>query len=124
MNPITGLLGAVGVFMAVFFSARGRAFAAALRAMKANPSQTPAEPEDPRFPTLPQIGVGFVTDFFDTLGIGCYAPTTTIFKLKKMVSDRLIPGTMTIGHTPPTIFETVIFTTAIPMDIRTLFSMI
>ncbi len=26
--------------------------------------------------------VGFVTNFFDTLGIGCFAPTTAYYKLR------------------------------------------
>jgi uncharacterized membrane protein YfcA len=124
MNPITALLGAVGAIMTVFFTAWGRAIAAGRCRLKAAPQDLPGEHEDARFPTALQIGVGFVTDFFDTLGIGCYAPTTSIFKLKKMVSDRVIPGTLTIGHTPATLFETIIFTTVIPMDVLTLFAMI
>jgi len=37
-----------------------------------------------------QLVVGFVTNFFDTLGIGSYATTTTIFKLGHMVPDERI----------------------------------
>ena len=37
--------------------------------------------------------MGFVTDFFDTPGIGCFATTTAFYKLWTMVSDELIPGT-------------------------------
>src|SRR5688572_17168486 len=33
-------------------------------------------------PGLGGIGTGFVTNFFDTLGIGSFATTTTIFRLK------------------------------------------
>lgn len=61
---------------------------------------------------LPQpleIGVGFVTDFFDTLGIGSFAPTTTMFKFWKLVPDERIPGTLNVGHALPTIAEALIF---------------
>jgi uncharacterized membrane protein YfcA len=37
---------------------------------------------DPAVPGPGRIGTGFVTNFFDTLGIGSYATTTTIFRLK------------------------------------------
>jgi len=68
--------------------------------------------------------VGFITDFFDTLGIGSYAPTTVLFKVFKAVDDRLIPGTMTIGHMIPTLLETLIYLTIVPVDPITLFSML
>src|SRR5215471_19105115 len=52
--------------------------------------------------------VGFVTNFFDTLGIGSFAPTTSVFKLKRLVPDELIPGTLNVGHALPTILEAFI----------------
>ena len=54
----------------------------------------PPEVTDARMPTPLQLIVGFLTNFFDTLGIGSFAPTTSIFKFTKMVPDRLIPGTL------------------------------
>ena len=45
--------------------------------------------------------IGFVTNFFDTLGIGSFATTTTLYKLLKLVPDERIPGTMLAGHTLP-----------------------
>ena len=71
---------------------------------------------DRRWPTPAEIAVGFVTDFFDTLGIGSFAPTTAIFKLRRMVPDELIPGTLNVGHTPAAITESAIFITAILVD--------
>jgi uncharacterized membrane protein YfcA len=68
--------------------------------------------------------IGFITDFFDTLGIGSYAPTTSLFKFSKSVDDRLIPGTMNIGHMIPTLIETLIYLTIVPVDPLTLFSML
>jgi uncharacterized membrane protein YfcA len=69
-----------------------------------------------RAPTPFEILVGFVTDFFDTLGIGSFAPTTAIYKLRHMVADELIPGTLNVGHTPSAIAESLIFVTAIVID--------
>jgi uncharacterized membrane protein YfcA len=60
--------------------------------------------------------VGFVTLFFDTLGIGNYAPTTAIFKLTRMVRDELIPGTLNVGSSVPVAFEAFAFMTAIAVD--------
>jgi uncharacterized membrane protein YfcA len=53
--------------------------------------------------------VGAVTNFFDTLGIGSYAPTMAWFKFRKLVPDRLIPATMIVGHTLPSMAQAVIF---------------
>ncbi|HVC18688.1 MAG TPA: sulfite exporter TauE/SafE family protein [Vicinamibacterales bacterium] len=75
-------------------------------------------------PTPAQGGVGFVTGFFDTLGIGSFATTTTFFKLRKMVDVREIPGTLNVGHTLPTITEAFIYTRIVPVDSRTLVLMI
>jgi uncharacterized membrane protein YfcA len=69
-----------------------------------------------RWPTPIELLIGFVTDFFDTLGIGSFAPTTAIYKLRRIVPDELIPGTLNIGHTPSAIAEALIFVTAILVD--------
>ena len=42
--------------------------------------------------------IGFVTAFFDTLGIGSFATTTAVYKLRDMVPVKLIPGTLNVGH--------------------------
>jgi hypothetical protein len=54
-------------------------------------------------PTWFQALVGFVTAFLDTLGIGSFATTTSIFKLRNLVPVKLMPGTLNVGHTLPTI---------------------
>jgi uncharacterized membrane protein YfcA len=74
--------------------------------------------------TALELGTGFVTNFFDTLGIGSFAPTTAIFKFFKIVPDRLIPGTLNVGHTLPTITQAFIYTAIIEVDIMTLVLMI
>jgi uncharacterized membrane protein YfcA len=56
----------------------------------------------PGIPSLFELFVGMVTNFFDTLGIGSFAPTTSIFKFRHMVPDEKIPGTLNIGHALPT----------------------
>ena len=69
-----------------------------------------------RWPTPLEFGIGLVTDFFDTLGIGSFAPTTAIYKLRRIVADELIPGTLNVGHTPSALAESVLFVTAILVD--------
>ena len=75
-------------------------------------------------PSLLQTAIGFVTNFFDTLGIGSFAPTTAIFKLKKLVPDELIPGTLNVGHTLPTITQAFLFITAVGVEPKTLLLLI
>ncbi|MGO9425778.1 MAG: TSUP family transporter [Steroidobacteraceae bacterium] len=79
---------------------------------------------DRRWPTPIELVVGFVTDFFDTLGIGSFAPTTAIYKLRRMVPDEQIPGTLNVGHTPSAITEALIFVTAIAVDPKLLVTVI
>ena len=76
---------------------------------------------------LPRPGsllTGFVTNFFDTLGIGSFATTTSIFKFTRMVPDQMIPGTLNAGHTLPTIFQAFIYIAVIEVDAATLLLMI
>ena len=77
-----------------------------------------------QWPSSLQSVIGFVTNFFDTLGIGSFAPTTSWFKLQKVVPDERIPGTMHVGHTPPVIVQAFIFIAIIEVDTVTLSSMI
>jgi uncharacterized membrane protein YfcA len=71
-----------------------------------------------------RVGIGAVTAFFDTLGIGSFATTTAVYKLRKMVPVKLIPGTLNVGHTLPTIAQAFIYTQLVPVDPTTLVSMI
>jgi len=75
-------------------------------------------------PTPGGVATGFITNFFDTLGIGSYASTTAIFRFWKMVPDEQIPGTLNVGHTLPTIVQAFIFTQIVPVDSLTLILMI
>jgi uncharacterized membrane protein YfcA len=73
-----------------------------------------------RRPSGADLATGFVTNFFDTLGIGSFATTTSIFKFWKMVPDELIPGTLNAGHTLPVILQAFIYISAIDVDVLTL----
>ncbi len=83
-----------------------------------------AESSEPVTPTPGGLVAGFVTNFFDTLGIGSFATTTAIFRQWRMVLDERIPGTLNVGHTLPTIIQAVIFTRLVPVDGITLTLMI
>jgi uncharacterized membrane protein YfcA len=67
-------------------------------------------------PTAGDALIGFVTDFFDALGIGSFAPTTALFKLRGRPADELIPGTLNVGHNASAFVETAIFVTAVAVD--------
>jgi uncharacterized membrane protein YfcA len=71
-----------------------------------------------------RVAIGAVTAFFDTLGIGSFATTTTMFRLGDMVPVKLIPGTLNVGHTLSTIAQAFIFTKKVPVDSTTLVLMI
>jgi uncharacterized membrane protein YfcA len=60
-------------------------------------------------PSGEAVVVGAITNFFDTLGIGSFAPTTAWLKFRKLVPDRFIPCTMLVGHTPPSMAQGFIF---------------
>ena len=70
------------------------------------------------------LGLGFVTDFLDTLGVGSFATTSTALKLGSMVEDDEIPGTLNVGHALPTFLIGLIFIIVIEVETVTLVSMI
>ncbi|MFZ6799787.1 sulfite exporter TauE/SafE family protein [Undibacterium sp. Di24W] len=71
-----------------------------------------------------EIVIGVITDFFDTLGIGSFAPSTAFFRLFKLVPDELIPGTLNVGHTLGTIAQALIFIQIVQVAPATLLPMI
>jgi uncharacterized membrane protein YfcA len=75
-------------------------------------------------PTLFQIAIGAVTNFFDTLGVSSFATTTSIFRFTKMVPDRLLPGTLNVGHALPTFVQAAVYTQIIEVSFTTLVLMI
>jgi uncharacterized membrane protein YfcA len=119
MSALAVLLLALFAFM-VFYVVMW--IAGARRARTA--PDAPPEATKGGVPSAAQLILGFVTNFFDTLGIGSFAPTTAMFKFFKMVPDRLIPGTLNVGHTLPTIAQAFIYTLIIEVHITTLILMI
>jgi uncharacterized membrane protein YfcA len=53
--------------------------------------------------------VGTFANFFDTLGIGSFAPTLAWMRFRRMVPDQRIPMTMLAGYTPPVFIQSIIF---------------
>ena len=119
LTPLLGLQVALSAFTLYYL---GTWWIGAAKA-KASPG-APVEATTGGFPNPIQLLLGFVTNFFDTLGIGSFAPTTAAFKFFKMVPDRLIPGTLNVGHTLGAITQTFIYTTIIEVDMTTLILMI
>jgi uncharacterized membrane protein YfcA len=106
-------LGAAGVaFCIVGVSAARRNRTAA----KAAATEVRAPDQVIRRPTAEELAIGAVVAFFDTLGIGSFAPTTAIFKLRRIVPDELIPGTLNVGLTAAALIESLIFVTAIIVE--------
>jgi uncharacterized membrane protein YfcA len=75
-------------------------------------------------PTPFQLVIGFVTNFFDTLGIGSFAPTTAAFKFWKVVPDEDIPGTLNIGHALAAVTQAFIYITIVEVRVTTLVALI
>jgi uncharacterized membrane protein YfcA len=119
MNPITALLAALAALTAVYVGVWAKVVAAV------RGDRSPASPAtDARFPTPLSLGVGAITNFLDTLGIGSFATTTAMFRAFAMVPDRIIPGTLNAGHTLPTVTQAFFYISVIPVDVVTLISMI
>ncbi|HUI53599.1 MAG TPA: sulfite exporter TauE/SafE family protein [Bryobacteraceae bacterium] len=77
-----------------------------------------------RLPGPLDAGIGLITNFLDTLGVGSFATTSSLFKLCGLVRDEQIPGTLNVGHTLPTITEALIYLAVVEVDVTTLVSMI
>jgi uncharacterized membrane protein YfcA len=75
-------------------------------------------------PGLLHLAIGFVTNFFDTLGIGSFATTTTMYRLWRLVPDQLIPGTLNVGHTAATIVQALIYITIVQVEFQTMLLLI
>lgn len=80
--------------------------------------------DDRAAPSSLRIAIGFVANFFDTLGIGSFAPTTAAFRLLRVVPDELIPGTLNVGHVLPTLLQALIFIAVVDVDPVTLVAML
>ncbi len=83
-----------------------------------------AKPAGTVRPQATFLGIGFGANFLDTLGIGSFATTTTVFKFLGRPRDEEIPGTLNVGHALPTIAQALIFVALVTVDVLTLFTMI
>jgi len=77
--------------------------------------------------------ISFVANFFDTLGVGSYATTTTMVRFFKLIPDEKIPGSLNVGYVLPTVTEAFLFiygfrglitVEPVQVDPRTLISLI
>lgn len=109
---ITGVLGILGILTAWF----GIEFAKDLSKNKAS------------FENETNFGIsgaiGFTTNFFDTLGIGSFAPTTALLRGFKQIQDKVLPGTLNVSCTLPVVAEAFIFITVIEVEAVTLIGML
>jgi uncharacterized membrane protein YfcA len=87
-------------------------FVRAIRARRAEGQRV-----QPRGPIYP---ISFVAAFFDTLGIGSFASTTTMVRAIKLLPDEHLPGTLNIGYVIPTITQAFIFIKIVDVDPITL----
>ena len=60
-------------------------------------------------PNPEAIGLGAITNFFDTLGIGSFAPSTAWIKFRRLVPDSFIPAILNTGHALPTVVQASVF---------------
>ena len=115
MTLTTGLLLCLAIVAALYAAILTRAFIQTRRSSAADSAIAPPQAA---------TATGFITNFFDTLGIGSFATTTSIFRQWRMVPDELIPGTLNVGHALPAIAQAFIFIRIVPVDARTLALMI
>ena len=83
-----------------------------------------ALPDRGSLPMIERLLLGFITNFFDTLGIGSFATTTSIFRFLRLVPDELIPGTLNVGHTTPSVTQAFIYIVIVSVAMPTLAAMI
>jgi uncharacterized membrane protein YfcA len=74
--------------------------------------------------TTAMLLIGVVTDFLDTLGVGSFATTTSLFKVGRAVDDEKIPGTLNVGHALPTLAQAFIYIAVVDVEMTTLIAMI
>ena len=117
LDPRVFLFSTLALLTAWFLFAWYRAASAATRAGRDGDGWS-------KPPSFFESALGFVTNFFDTLGIGSFAPTTSAFKMKRVVPDENIPGTMMIGHTAPVVIQAFIFIAIISVDPVTLVTLL
>jgi len=93
MNPISLLLIFLGLFAAGYLYVF---IAGLLRDAREGQELAPK----------PSMGlVSFIANFFDTLGVGSYATTTSMVRFFKLMPDEKIPGSLNVGYVLPTMIQ-------------------
>jgi uncharacterized membrane protein YfcA len=103
VRTLIGALVAVGAFFLIRW---------VLEARQISSERSAATPR----PTPLDLVIGFVTNFFDTLGIGSFATTTAAFRLFRLVPDELIPGTIIVGDALTVLTQAVLFISVVEVD--------
>jgi uncharacterized membrane protein YfcA len=68
--------------------------------------------------------ISFIANFFDTLGVGSYATTTSMVRAAKLIPDEKIPGSLNVGYVLSTVLQAFLFIGVVPVGVKTLISMI
>jgi uncharacterized membrane protein YfcA len=66
------------------------------------------------------VVLGAITNFFDTLGIGAFAPSTAWIKFRQLVPDHYIPAVLNTGHALPAVTQALVFITLVKVDVTLL----
>src|ERR1043166_4183958 len=96
MDPIKALIAVLGVFLAVYLVVF---IGGLLRDKKEGQSLWDGTK------SLIMLVVSFIANFFDTLGIGSYATTTSMVRAFKLIPDEKIPGSLNVGYVLPTVIQ-------------------
>ena len=120
-DPIALLIALLGVFAVVYLAMFVRALARDARDGKSINSPGLIWP------------ISFVANFFDTLGVGSYATTTSMVRFFGLIPDEKIPGSLNVGYVLPTMAQAFLFiyglqglvtVEPVQVDPRTLISLI
>jgi uncharacterized membrane protein YfcA len=116
LRMITGLFLALAIFTVGFIIVWGSSIGWGSKLRESAPMSAVNRLRD--------VGIGLITNFLDTLGIGSFATTTSLFRFLKLVPDEEIPGTLNVGHTLPSILQAFIYIAVVQVDVVTLILMI
>jgi uncharacterized membrane protein YfcA len=105
VRALIGALAAAGAFFLIRWVLEARRISSERSAGTPRPGPTPLD-----------LVIGFVTNFFDTLGIGSLATTTAVFRLFRLVPDELIPGTIIVGDALAVLTQAVLFISVVEVD--------
>ena len=67
-------------------------------------------------PSPEGMAISAAANFFDTLGIGSFAPTTAYLKFRRLIPDELIPATMMVGYGLPATVQALVFIGGVKVD--------